>query len=221
MPDAGATLSGIGGAVDSLFGGIGQLKAASGYKKSAAFSDLSANISRQATQIQATQNERDVYRTIGGQKADLGGAGLMLAGGALDLIRDSASQGALSKQLIQAQGAITTAGYEAEADSYRSMAAAAKTAGKGGILGGLLKAAATAAPYVLASDDRLKENATVVERRRDGLGIWEWNYKGATTRFRGVMASEVERLYPTAVQWIDGMRHVNYTVIGVTPEVVV
>lgn len=220
MPDAGAALSGAGSAVDALFGGIGQLQAAKGYKKSAAFSDLSANISRQATDIQAVQADREIYRTIGGAKADFGGAGLSLAGGALDIIRDSASQGALTKQLIQAQGAITTAGYEAEAESYRSMAAAAKTAGKGGILGGILKAAATAAPFVLASDDRLKTEARLVSRRRDGVGIWQFKYNGGDTVFEGVMASEVERIYPWAVTFDGGFAQVDYGRIGVEPRIV-
>lgn len=220
MPDVGAALSGIGGAVDSLFGGLGQLQAAKGYKKAAAFSDLSANISQQATQIQAFQAERDVYRTIGGAKADFGGAGLSMSGGALDVIRDSAQQGALTKQLIQAQGAITTAGYEAEAESYRSMATAAKTAGKGGILGGILKAAATAAPFVLASDDRLKTEAVLIGRRRDGLGIWQFKYNGSDIRFEGVMAREVERIYPWAVTYDGGYAQVDYGRIGVEPRIV-
>lgn len=220
MPDIGGALAGAGGAVDALFGAVGQFKAAAGYKKSAQFADLSANISQQATAIQSFQAERDIYRTIGGAKADLGGAGLMLSGGALDILRDSASQGALTKQLIQAQGAITTTGYQAEAEAYRSQAAAAKTAGKGGLLGGLLKAASVAAPFVLASDDRLKTDAVLVSRRRDGVGIWHFKYNGGEQTFEGVMAREVERIYPWAVTYDGGFAQVDYGRIGVEPRIV-
>lgn len=220
MADIGAAIGGIGGAVDSIFGGLGQLKAASGYKKAAAFSDLSASISEQATQIQLLQAQRDIYRTLGGQQADVAGAGLAQSGSALDLLRDSTAQGALTKQLITAQGAITTAGYEAEAESYRSMAAAAKKAGKGGILGGILKGVATIAPFVLASDDRLKTDAVLVSRRPDGVGIWHFKYQGGDTIFEGVMASEVERIYPLAVSYEDGYARVDYGRIGVEPRII-
>lgn len=216
MPVSADTFGSLGGAVDSLFGAAGQFQAASGFKKAAGYSKLQGQIAQQATRIQQLQAQREIYRTIGGQRADFGGAGLTLSGGALDVMRDSASQGALTRQLIAAQGAIEALGYEAETEAYLSQAAAAKTAGKGGILGGVLKLAATA--FTL-SDDSMKEDITLVERRRDGLGLWEFRYRGQPTRFRGVLASEVERLYPTAVKWIDGLRHVNYDLIGVTPEV--
>lgn len=221
MPDIGAGLQGLGSAADSLFGGIGQLKAAKGYKKAAAFSDLSAQISAQATALEVFQAQRDVYRAVGGASADYGKAGLALSGSALDVLRDSASQGALTTQLVQANGQLKTTGFQAEAEAYRSMAAAAKAAGKGGILGGLLKGAAAAASMFALSDDRMKERPVLIERRRDGLGIWEFNYRGQPTRFRGVMASEVQRLYPLAVEYVDGWAHVDYGKIGVTPEVAV
>lgn len=217
MPVSASTFGDIGGAVSDLFSGYGQLQSAKGYAKAAGFAQQNAEIAKQSEAIQELQAQRKVYQTIGGQQADVAGAGLAASGSALDLLRDSAQQGALTVQLTKQQGAINVAGYEAEAASYSSMASAAKAAGTGSILGGLVKGAAALFAF---SDDRLKEGVTLESRRRDGLGIYTFAFKGSDQRFRGVLASEVERIYPAAVTWDDGHRVVNYSVIGVKPEVV-
>lgn len=220
MAVSASAFGSLGGAVSSIFGGIGQLESASGYKQAAQYAGDNAEIAQQSADIQNLMASRKVYQTLGGQQADIGGAGLASSGSATDLMRSSAEQGSLTKQLVTRQGAINVLGYQAEQASYNSMAQAAQTAGAGGILGGLLQGAGAAASIFALSDDRLKAGVTLVERRRDGLGIYEFSYKGTAQRFRGVLASEVERLYPTAVSWEDGFRKVNYTAIGVLPEIV-
>jgi hypothetical protein len=221
MPGLSASgFSSLGGAVSDIFGAVGQAKSAKGYGQAAGYARQNAQIAQESTDIQELQAQRKIYKVEGGQRADIAGAGLASAGSALDLMRDTAAQGSLTKQVIANQGAINVLGYQAEAASYDSMASAAKTASAGGFLGGLLKIASVAAPFIAASDDRLKHGAVEVDRRRDGLGIFEFSYKGSGQRFRGVMASEVERIYPDAVMWVDGVRHVNYSMIGVLPEVV-
>jgi len=47
---------------------------------------------------------------------------------ALDILRDSASQGALAKAVLQEQGQITEAGYKEQAQSYQNTASAAQVA---------------------------------------------------------------------------------------------
>lgn len=214
----GSIFGDLGGAVSDIFGAVGQFKSASGYQKAAQYATQNAQISEESTAIQEAMAQRKIYQTIGGQQADVAGAGLAASGSALDLLRSSAEQGSLTKQLVANQGAINVAGYQAEAASYESMASAAKTAGSGGILGGILKGVGVIAS--IFSDDDLKENPVLVSRRADGLGIYEFNYKGTTQRFRGVLASEVERLYPEAVTRVDGYRAVDYALINVLPEVI-
>ena len=51
----------------------------------------------------------------------------------------------------------------------------------------------------MASDVRLKENITKVGNSPSGINIYEWNYKGNTQRYRGVMAQEILERHPEAV----------------------
>lgn len=217
MPISQAGFADLGGAVKDLFGGIGEFASAKGYTAAAGFATQNAEIEAQSTKIQETQAQRKIYQTLGGQKTDVAGAGLSASGSALDVMRSSAEQGSLTKQLIANQGAINVAGYEEEASNYNAMASAAKSSGTGSIIGGVISAAAS---IVAFSDDSLKENIVEVSRRGDGLGIYDFTFKGSKQKFRGVLASEVEARYPTAVTYERGLRLVNYSLIGAVPEVI-
>lgn len=81
-----------------------------------------------STVIQQAQLDRQIAGTIGGQKADIAGAGFAASGSALDLLADSAAQGALAKEVLAKQALITEAGYEEQAQSYSVMANAARYA---------------------------------------------------------------------------------------------
>ena len=66
------------------------------------------------------------------------------------------------------------------------------------------------------SDPRLKEHVVKVGESDRGFGIYEFSFKGDDTRWRGVMADEIEKLIPEAIQVdMDGYRHVNYTMLGI------
>ena len=68
------------------------------------------------------------------------------------------------------------------------------------------------------SDRRIKENIEEVGvDQRTALTLYEFNYKGDTTRrFRGVMADEVELVYPDAVEDTDlGFKAVRYDLLGI------
>lgn len=219
MPLSSAGFGDVGAAVSDIFGAVGQLQSAKGYQQAAQFADENAGIAQQSSDIQLLMAKRQVFQTIGGQQADVGASGLAASGSAIDLLRSSASQGALTKQLVADQGAINVLGYQAEAASYNSMASAAKTSAAGGFLGGALKIAGAVMAF---SDDLAKTGVIKVDQRRDGLGIYQFAYAGDPKgqRFEGVLASEVERKYPSAVSWIDGHRMVNYGLIGVVPKVI-
>jgi hypothetical protein len=219
MPASAAGFADVGGAVSDIFGAVGQFQSAKGYKQAAQFADINAGIAQQSADIKLLMAQRQIYSTVGGQQADVGGSGLASSGSATDLLRASVSQGALTKQLVADQGAIDVLGYKAESASYNSMASAAKSSGIGGLIGGALKIGAAVMAF---SDDLAKCGVVKVDQRRDGLGIYQFGYAGDPSgqRFEGVLASEVERKYPSAVTWVDGHRMVNYGLIGVVPKVI-
>ena len=71
----------------------------------------------------------------------------------------------------------------------------------------------------MASDVRLKENITKVGNSPSGINIYEWNYKGNTQRYRGVMAQEILERHPEAVALQpDGYLSVYYGKIDVKME---
>ena len=69
----------------------------------------------------------------------------------------------------------------------------------------------------LASDESLKENVVRVGEK-DGINIYEFNYKGSDSRYRGVMAQEVMKVNPDAVNEEDGFLSVDYDKIGMQME---
>jgi len=81
----------------------------------------------------------------------------------------------------------------------------------GGVLGG------GAAAYTAFSDRRLKENIKeVAVDQRTSLTLYEFNYIDRPgTTYVGVMADEVERIYPEAVIEVDGYLKVNYDILGI------
>ena len=66
-----------------------------------------------------------------------------------------------------------------------------------------------------SSDIRVKENIEYVGSSPQGHNIWEFNYQGNSTRYRGAMAQEVAKLQPDAVHVIDDVLHVDYSKIDV------
>jgi len=83
-----------------------------------------------------------------------------------------------------------------------------------GDLGGLAGGAASLYT-AFGSDRRLKENIKEVSvDPRTTLTLYEFNYINDTKRYIGVMADEVELLYPEAVMNVDGFNWVNYGMLG-------
>jgi hypothetical protein len=89
----------------------------------------------------------------------------------------------------------------------------------GGLLGGIGGFAAGAAKIApLFSDRRLKTDIELVGTdERTGLNLYEFAYASDPgRRFVGVMADEVERFMPKAVQTMEnGYLAVNYTMLGI------
>ncbi len=80
----------------------------------------------------------------------------------------------------------------------------------------------TIASFAALSDIRSKENIEQIGVSPSGYKIYEWNYKhNKKTRFRGVIAQDVVKINPMAVDVLDdGNLAVFYDMIDVNMEVV-
>ena len=154
-----STFSDLSGAVSDLFAAEGHKLRARGdefekqnYLLAGQLADQNAQFTEMSTAIKESQASRELFKSMGQTQADIAGAGFAESGSALDILRDSASQGALTKAVLGQQGLITEEGYKEQAQSYRNMASAAdiaiqaeKTASTGSFLTGLVKGAAALA----------------------------------------------------------------------------
>jgi hypothetical protein len=158
-PDPAKAASFGGSAVSDIFAGFGaQTKAAgdlleaSNYQLAAKYALQEEAYTKMSTAIQQVQQTREISKAMGQTTADVAGAGFATSGSSMDMLRESASQGALTKAVLGEQGLITEAGYREQAQSYDTMASAAtmaagaeKTAATGDFIGGGIQAAAAIA----------------------------------------------------------------------------
>jgi hypothetical protein len=128
--------------VGNIAGGVADLYSAMGYKAKAAgdafeqhnyqlaatLADANEQFTEWSTAIKQSQEDRTLFNSLGQTKADVAGAGLKESGNAVDLLRESAQQGALARAVTTEQGLISEASYKEQAQSYRNMAAAAQVA---------------------------------------------------------------------------------------------
>lgn len=109
----------------------GDIAEAENYDLAAALARQNETYTEASTRIQQSQLDRQLTQTIGGQRAAVAGAGFSSSGSALDIMRDSASQGSLARSVLGAQGQITEAGFEEQAKSYETMSAAGRATAAG------------------------------------------------------------------------------------------
>lgn len=121
---ANARLAQISGQAD-LLKAKGDALEGTQYGEAATLSDLNSEFTKQSTAIQTAQADRALFGVMGTQRADIAASGFGEGGSGGDILRDSASQGALSRAVLNQQGLITEAGYQEQADSYRTMQSAA------------------------------------------------------------------------------------------------
>tara|TARA_Y100000361_G_C11130050_1_gene328350 strand:+ start:195 stop:1028 length:834 start_codon:yes stop_codon:yes gene_type:complete len=84
----------------------------------------------------------------------------------------------------------------------------------GNVIGAAGSIAASAAPFLIMSDIRLKNNIDNVGVSESGVNIYEFNYNDKEGRYRGVMAQEV----PWASEKHNGYLHVDYSKLDVNFE---
>lgn len=135
MAFGNGTFSDAAGAVADLYAASGhrtkaegQRLEAGGYREAAGFAMQNEQFTEESTAIKQTQLDREAYKVIGGEEAAVAGSGFGNSGTALDLLRDSTSQAALTHAVAGRQGLITEEGYKEQANSYNNLAAAADLA---------------------------------------------------------------------------------------------
>lgn len=157
------TIGSIGGAVQDLFASEAHKSKAQGlrieagnYERSSEYALQNAAFTETSTAIKQTQLDRDIFKTLGGVEADVAGGGFAMSGSALDIMRDSAAQGALTKAVGGLQGLITEEGYEVQSKNYAEMGKAAMlaaeaedTAAEGAVWSSVFKGAAAVASIFL------------------------------------------------------------------------
>lgn len=199
----------------SLFGGIGSFlggaASASGLKAQAKYYTKAAQVSELSGKIKTNQIQRGIYQQAGQNIAAAGANNMALGGSAADVIRMNRQQGYLDR-------AQNTMNWNLEKQSYLAQAKAAKAAAGAAMGGGILGLAGGI--MGMFSDDRLKENKVLLGRREDGIGIYQWNYLGSKTIYRGVMAHEVDAIMPEAINIYEGFAAVNYDMVGIKFEAI-
>lgn len=109
----------------------GDLAEAGQYDLASELATKNEEFTKTSTAIQEAQAARNTTIQIGGQQAAEAGAGFAASGSGLDILADSARQGALTQQVLSTQGLITEAGYEEQAKSYNLMASTARQTAAG------------------------------------------------------------------------------------------
>jgi len=153
----------ISGAVGNISGAVSDLFLAESDRSKASFdltegqeyglaSDLALQnkqFTEMSTSIKEAQISRDVSKSLGLTQAQEAGAGFATSGSGLDILRESTSQGALTKAVASENGLVQEAGYQERADSYKLMQAAATqaadaetNAAKGADINAIIKLAA-------------------------------------------------------------------------------
>ncbi len=134
----GSVFGDLGGAVSSLFGAKAAKKQASSYNEASRIALENVGITRSATALKALTEERDISRTLGTQRAQVGGAGFAESGSALDLLSASATRGALTKAMTEEQGAVTANSFLEQSGLYKGLAESANASATGQTIGGVL-----------------------------------------------------------------------------------
>lgn len=131
----------LGGAVTDLFGARGARSSAGSYEEAERIANENAVLAGAATRTKALLLQRQITKGLGSTQAQVAGAGFAASGSALDIMRDSASQGAITKALNEEQGAITVNSFREQANQFGAMAKAAKSSSRLQELGGIFNLA--------------------------------------------------------------------------------
>jgi hypothetical protein len=100
------------------------------YGQAAQLAALNARYAKESTDIKDYQIQRKANQAQGDLAGDIASNNFEQSGSAIDVMRDSATQGALKVAVAQQQGLIEVAGYQEQERSYLLMQDAANVAAK-------------------------------------------------------------------------------------------
>lgn len=132
--------SGLGAVAADIFGAAGASASQAEFQQGEQSAMTNAQIAESEGRIKAAQILRQSTQQIGGERADIAGAGLTQGGSAADLLRSSQSQASLALGLANEQRQINVNGYLQQAASMGAEANAAGVKKKGDVVGGILGA---------------------------------------------------------------------------------
>lgn len=121
LPDFGMVGQGIGqfgAAAGDLITQQGYYRASQQYTSAGNIASENEDIARASGQIQMAQQKRELYKSMSSTEAAAGGAGLRGGGSIADILKSSASQGALQQALTGAQTEININNYKQQAEAY-------------------------------------------------------------------------------------------------------
>jgi hypothetical protein len=80
----------------------------------------------------------------------------------------------------------------------------------GGIIGGVLS---------IFSDERLKQDVTLLYRRADGVGVYRYRYRDEPVWYKGLIAQDVQRVYPEHIHPFGELLTVDYAALQEREEI--
>jgi len=188
----------------SLLGGLGQMTANQGFAtynaSSAAAARLAAEEAPKKAAWEITRLRISKRRTLSTQRFFAALAGVQLEGTPMDVMQITEREFLMDEQQIWREGQIEKYTYEEQATAYdKAASAASRSAAISGVGTGIAGAA------LLFSDARLKENRTLIDpvdalRQVRKLSAYRYTFHGDDRQCIGLLAQEVERVLPQAVQ---------------------
>lgn len=127
----------IGSAISDLFGSSASASAAGGYKKAAALAGTEGKIAGYSGDTKLALEQRQAYQIIGGQQADVAGAGFTSGGSAGDLMRDSEMQAHMVAAAAKEQSSLQQLDFQSEQQTDLEKASEASSSSSGGLFGAI------------------------------------------------------------------------------------
>jgi (2Fe-2S) ferredoxin len=70
------------------------------------------------------------------------------------------------------------------------------------------------------SDERLKQDVTLLYRRDDGVGVYRYRYRDEPVWYKGLIAQDVQRVYPEHIYPFGELLTVDYSALGEAEEII-
>lgn len=121
------------GAIGGIVGAIGQIQAgnaaAAAGNYNASISDQNASRIRAEAAVEVADKQREIRKQLGSIRAAYGASGIDFSGSPLDVLADSATEGAWDVTKIKYKAEVAAVDQENQANLYRMGASSAQTAG--------------------------------------------------------------------------------------------